>query len=375
VNAGLVIYEIVERNLAEPPDLSWALTGCWSQFTEATDAFLGDHFGLRKPLLASNAHVRGLLDTPASPDVLVGRDGWLFYARDTLDHDAERDRKASARVVHQARMLEAMARYHERRGAAFSVVIAPDKHTIYPEMLPDWASARLSSVAYDRLVAELRRRKVKVVDVRDDLRAAKAQGPLYYRTDTHWTRIGSRIAFNKVLAAVGKPAVAKGAIDWAEGRQSGHDLDRMALLGGTAREFDVDQYPVKREVTVEPLTLPDGSKGYRAVRPGSGPTTLILGDSFSNESFKTLALEVGPKLVWMQHRKCQFDPAEAEGVNAGLVIYEIVERNLGCDRASADAAVAEYASGRFVPREPPPEEVEEPLQCQRAPQATDAPAD
>jgi hypothetical protein len=337
------------RKLAKPPKLQWMWTGRWSEFTRKADAYANDHFGLRKQLLASNASIRYALRSPASSQVVVGRSGWLFYSPGLVSLDAAKTKTVVGQVVNQAKALEVLARHVESRGGQFIVFVAPDKHTIYPEMLPRWAQGRASTAPYDRMLKELKARGVTTVDVRPTLHATKAEGPLYYRTDTHWTRLAARAAFNDLMKALGRPPVATGGpVPWKETLSKGQDLGRMALMGDGRREFEIGSYPGQRKARMEKISVPNDSRAYRLVRPGTGPTTLVIGDSFTRGSFQGLAMELGPKLVWVHHRRCRFDRDIVESTDAKLVIYEVVERDIGCDRRALSEMLADFpeATGR-----------------------------
>src|SRR6185503_14961069 len=68
------------RELAPPPSRpdSWPALRA---FPGAASRYFEDHFGLRARLVRWQAALRlRLLHASASPDVILGRGGWLFYA-------------------------------------------------------------------------------------------------------------------------------------------------------------------------------------------------------------------------------------------------------------------------------------------------------
>jgi hypothetical protein len=73
-------------------------------------------------------------------------------------------------------------------------MLGPDKGTIYPEFLPDWAQPA-AETATDTLLANVS--QGLYVDTRPALRTAKSQfsESLYYKTDTHWNSLGAWVAF------------------------------------------------------------------------------------------------------------------------------------------------------------------------------------
>jgi len=53
-------------------------------FTKATDAYIDDHFGLRDRLVHWNSRLRYRLGASSTPKVVIGSDGWLFYAGEKI---------------------------------------------------------------------------------------------------------------------------------------------------------------------------------------------------------------------------------------------------------------------------------------------------
>lgn len=73
-------------------------------------------------------------------------------------------------------------------------MIAANKSTVYPEYLPDWAYKTRPSVS-DMLLAQVS--EDIYVDTRPSLIAARVRlpYPLFYKTDTHWNKLGAWVAF------------------------------------------------------------------------------------------------------------------------------------------------------------------------------------
>ena len=71
---------------------------------------------------------------------------------------------------------------------------------------------------YDLMLRALAVRDVPAVDLRPVLINADAAAPVYRRTDTHWNNRGALLAYNAVVAGLGRP-------DWA--------IDPPRVLRGT----------------------------------------------------------------------------------------------------------------------------------------------
>jgi hypothetical protein len=72
-------------------------------------------------------------------------------------------------------------------------VVAPDKMSIFPEMLPEWALPRAERTPIDQLVEATAARGLSdvLLDLRPTLRARKGTLPIYYARGTHWTALGA----------------------------------------------------------------------------------------------------------------------------------------------------------------------------------------
>ena len=89
------------------------------------------------------------------------------------------------------------------------LVIAPNKNSIYPEYMPGWVKLVSKQTRLDQLSGLLADEPgLEYVDGRLLLRPQKNTGPLYYRTDTHWTPLGAFYGlstFNEKAAKVFSP--------------------------------------------------------------------------------------------------------------------------------------------------------------------------
>ncbi len=141
------------------------------------------------------------------PDqVVVGRQGW-FYLGNRYDRTREATRAEPTELDarHGRRVgaaLSAWEPYLAERGVRlFRVVLLPNKETVYPEYLPDWAtppSRTSTDVVVEHLPTSL------VLDLRSTLIAAKQDDRLlYYPTDTHWNMDGVGVAFHAMAKWLG----------------------------------------------------------------------------------------------------------------------------------------------------------------------------
>lgn len=226
--------------------------------------------------------------------VYPGRDGWLFYRPDVeyitgrgfLDQAQLRRRVATAPEwttppePDPRRAIGRFKRDMEARGVTLVVMPTPAKPGVHPDGLArgyaDVAGV-LQNPSYRAFVDDLRRDGVLVFDPSAALAAARATGPLYLTTDTHWRPetmelvaelLGDFISRYVTLPAAADPGYR---IERVEQRNSG-DIARMLDLPTHTALFPSEAVWLAR------VLLPDGSL-WRSSRDAD---VLVLGDSFSN---------------------------------------------------------------------------------------------
>jgi hypothetical protein len=303
------------------------------------EAWYGDHFGLREPLL--RAHNRVLWSAFAvSPTdkFLLGRDGWVFVT-DARSLDVYRGAlpMGAPRLTGWRDMLAARGAWLAERGARYMVVIAPSKEQVYGEHLPArWGEPGATRV--DQLLEAARGiEHCELVDLRDCLRAEKARDGqrgeddvVYYPLGTHWTDRGAFAAEVELAQRLARhfPAVrplAREDFDVAE-RGEGDSLasqlymeDELAqkawrwTLGARRRaRYDDAKIDAQDELDteVDDPALPSAVVLHDSFGPGIRP---MLAEHFSRAAF-----------VW----GLDFDAAVLEPSQPDVVIELFIDRTL-----------------------------------------------
>ncbi len=341
VDAGLTRGE--NRTLAAAPDLalSWPAV---SRFPAVFTTWFQDHFAFRGRLVQWQAAFRLLaLRVSPSPTVLRGKDGWLFYADDgALDDHLNAVPLSDADLRRWATTLQ---HTHDRlagQGIAYLFVIAPDKHAVYPEFLPDGLHRRPGPSRADQLVAHLRAHStVPVLDLRPALLDAARDARIYHRTDSHWNDLGARVASQQILARLhdltgGRlPALAPppaSAFYRRDGRAPGQDLARMLGLEGWLGEDDPRLHAREaRARVVEPKDHEAGAdaSGYdlgrlvTAVAQPDLPRAVIYRDSFGSALVPFLAEHFSRALFLWEY---DVDPRAIAQERPQVVIHEWASR-------------------------------------------------
>jgi DNA-binding transcriptional regulator YbjK len=153
-----------------------------------------------------NSLLRYRLGISSAREVVIGRDGWLFYTADQiLEQHTGANIFTGDQLEQWVRQLEVDRDWLAKRRIHMLILIAPEKSTIYPEMLPDYPRAPNATTRLDQLAARMTRSDLDFIDPRAELLKAKARGlQVYFEGDTHWTQRGALVAYSIVMDHVRK---------------------------------------------------------------------------------------------------------------------------------------------------------------------------
>lgn len=283
---------VENRELASWPQIYDEEAGFNGAFLSQAGDYFDDHFAYRVPMIDAGAHLyAGLFGVSTADSVVVGTNGWLYYAG-TLNDYQDRDplRPAEARnMAHNMRMLQD---YCEERGAAFAVTVAPDKNGLYGQNMPFYYPG-VPSDDMALMAQAMDAAGVNYVDVAASLAAFDER--LYFLRDSHWTEKGALVAHE---------ALANGA-----------GFATLGLAPGELRE--TDGYTGDLSRMLYPLT-PDPEPNWYAegVNDGSGATGTARSGSqwefVEGTSVEDSSIETRPTVV---------DAAGVASENGALVMY------------------------------------------------------
>lgn len=187
-----------KRNLAAIPKRPDSIKTI-RRYPEKFDLYYKDNFGFRNDLLWYNK-IKYWVGNSPSDKVTLGKDGWLFYNGEPftdLQNTFRGIRRLSdSELKKYAEVLTARYQWLKMQGIQYLLVIAPNKHTIYREFLPDSMFQVNSETLTDQFFHYIKlHTDVPVLDLRQALLSQKsADTTLYFKTDTHWNHLGSNIA-------------------------------------------------------------------------------------------------------------------------------------------------------------------------------------
>jgi len=322
---------------------SWRSVAGVRDATTAFERAFGDRFGGRKALVQTHHAIKAIgFGVSPVPKVMIGRDGWLFFLgedtrsldrhfRGTLPFDAAPE--AVAREF--ARRHEALA----ARGIAYVVVVVPEKFSVYPEHLPAWV-VRAPQTPLDRVAAAVRTDgRVRFLDLRASLVAAKGAEPVYYLTDSHWNVRGASIGYETLMREVqaalpGRIAtVAPVTLPRYDASTDVYSGDLANMLGLPRRFREPDRASFSKLLADAPSRCArrhsappfDTSETWGCERPGL-PDAWVLRDSMAIPLLPMLA-ENFRHSTFVSTRA--IDLAAIEAARPDIVIEQLVERGLG----------------------------------------------
>lgn len=205
--------------------------GSWNaQVLSDSADWLADRFALRQELVGiwSGLNAR-LLSSSTQDQVLLGREGWLYFAPTLPDYTgqalSERELEAAAD------RLAALQAEAESRGARFLLLVAPNKNSLWPQAMPAAYPRNHEAGNWEKLRPLLDKRGVAYADL-------FALALPYYRTDTHWTAEGAAMAADAALAALDRDSAYADAEFSLGGLRKG-DLYEMLYPAGPGSEREV----------------------------------------------------------------------------------------------------------------------------------------
>ena len=286
-----------ERRLRAPfPELKPGAQGA-REFFSGLDKYYSDHFGFRNWLVRrQNRWKHKWFREAALPAIVQGRDGWYYYVgMSMIDDAAGRNRFDDATLRAWRDLLETRRDWLAGRGVAYLFVVPPDKHTIYPEYLPDWVSTAPDRTKLSQFVAYMKANStVAILDLRPALSAAKKTVRVYQYTDPHWDYEGGFVAYQEIVRALAKQLPGIVPLDTTQFTRSyttreGGDLARMLGLEQLLEKNypilsplpPLKEFAVSTDLEIYPKKWRKGTDPRISENPDASGTAIVFRDSFA----------------------------------------------------------------------------------------------
>lgn len=194
--------ETENRTLAAFPDVLDEERKFNKDFFYGLADWFEDHIGFRDSMMKIYSHVMvNGFGLSSSDRVVFGDDGWMFYTPDNNLELVKGGYPLTDEMLAQiAQTQQRINDHYSAMGKEYFLVITPSKATVYPEYIQG-GNYEVSETAADILTDHLKANTtVKVINVKDGIIAAKDQGQLFFKTDTHWNQFGSYKAYEYILS-------------------------------------------------------------------------------------------------------------------------------------------------------------------------------
>lgn len=310
------------------------------RYTDEFDDYLEDNFGFRMSFIRLARKVRDNLgENP--PEVVIGKDGWLFIGQAHYRDEFEGQGNWSQGQVD--RWVDGLSQLNEAlasRDIPFVGYIGVDKARVYPEKLPDdwtWGDRRFRTAIH-------RHPKIAqtgFIDAEPYVLAAKERGEkVFWERDTHWTPDGT---YDLAMALMDQLDPEKTRPRYQPDPPRLKTTGRLLDLEGMAG-YSVSQEPEHLMIDIAPVH--DGFLVTRPPESDSSPQSgqfstweiegtrdapegrlVIVGDSFGDAILEHLRASYS-EIIRLHHGAQYFDVTldEILAEDPDAVLYAIAER-------------------------------------------------
>ncbi|CDE76859.1 putative uncharacterized protein [Sutterella sp. CAG:521] len=291
---------------------------------------------------------------------LIGKNEWIFlgndYSRVIDKHCQENFPLDNYEFQSSINKIDLLKNTTEGLGGTYVLFIAPDKHNIYCDELPQWLgdTCKNSEIYTRKLISKIEdETSVNVVYPAVELKSQISKGQLFHKSDTHWNLLGGKVGFVALMRNMERLGLIRDfqeipLMDLKQIRNEklGDLAHILALPSGykISKDFDYlfqrpDQLLVRwKEVNkkeeLKPFTVSSGSapsKFYAYMKNESAmyrTKLLVLCDSFNNAMSPYFNLYFSD-VMYVSRRSSMDEKIQAiQKFKPTIVINEIVERDL-----------------------------------------------
>lgn len=306
-----------------------------TDFSGQFEDYFDDHFALREYMVTafSKADVALLHDFNGT-NAVIGKGEQIFYG-ETLDDYLGVDCMTPDQIRSIADYLFDVQTELASKGIVFAFITAPNKSTVYPELMPSYLMPTDEARNIDMLAGALEEKGVNYIDAKKGLLEAKAIRPVYYEHDSHWNNFGAMLVYNEIASRFGLEAYDPESFTTVRDRTG--DLHNFVYPASDYLEerivYDAQlgDYSSKRPVNF------DRDKIVETSSEANSLSMVFYHDSFGRSLQPIISPSVGSLYMTSYF---PYDLTVLEDNAPDFVLIELVERNL--DRLYEHAASLGY---------------------------------
>lgn len=309
------------RVLAKLPKL-FAESGFNTKFASQFDKFMDDNLALREHVVtAFNKTDIALLRDVNGTNAVIGKENNILYG-ETVDDYLGIDQLTENEIASIAAYLSDIQKSLSERGVAFAYMTAPNKATVYPELMPAYLKPTDSKRNIDMLEEALTSLGVSHIDAKTLLQTAKQDRSVYYKHDSHWNNYGAALVYNEIAIVFGLESRDADAYTTVNDRTG--DLHNFVYPASVFLEERII-YPSKRAYTsARPINF-DRDKMIETHSEANEFSLVFFHDSFGRSLQPFLSEEVGSLYMSSYF---PYDLTFIDDNTPNAVLIELVERNL-----------------------------------------------
>lgn len=174
-----------------------------SELSSQFEKWFSDRFFGRKQLINIYNTIGRINLHPRNEHAIQGDDNWLFLTQGhSLDNYINNQYHSAQDFQKALNYLMQINEWCKANNKEFVYVLIPDKNKIYSQYFPKYVHKRYpdeQSIGNQFVNYIKQNSDIKVIYPYQELiNAAKNKDLLYYKTDTHWNKLGAYVAFTKI---------------------------------------------------------------------------------------------------------------------------------------------------------------------------------
>jgi hypothetical protein len=321
------ISENENRTLAAFPDV---ITGGITQFPKSLDNYISDRFGFKNESVAFINSIT-MYNNFIKGNVVLGKDDWLFFSNkgSNINDFLKINLFSQDEIKQIITNIEDRLEWCNDNSIKFIFLMAPNKHTIYPEQYP---IKRPEGITRTEQIMDAMTDNLKdvVIYPRDYILSKKAKPiPAYFETDSHWNMLGASYAYNLIFEKIKNkfPNTIFPDIEFITDVTYDSLGDLVPLSGFTSygKRTIPDIHPEKGWPAYYAYIKNDGRNCAIENKNQSLPKAIIFHDSF----FPTLEPFTSTLFSSAEYNWRWFTENEKESIlqnKPDIIIWEVVER-------------------------------------------------
>jgi hypothetical protein len=299
------------------------------------DSYINDRFGFRNLAVSLinkiNKNVKII-----NGNVVIGKENWLFYSSpedgSNISDFFKVNLFSKIDLENLIKNIENRFAWCNDNGIKFFILIAPNKHNIYPEYYPIDRPEGITRT--DQIINALpdNLKNIVIYPLNELMQNKSKNYPLYYEIDTHWNASGAKCAFDVMFMKIKNdfPHIVFPEIIFTTeiSYSSFGDIVPMSGFASYGKNTIPNVHPAEGWETYYKYGKNEGNQGVITTNVNKTlPKAIIFRDSF----FSALEPFISSIFEEAEYHWRWFNPTEKEYIlknKPDIIIWEIVERSV-----------------------------------------------